>query len=201
MEITLEGTRVLNLSHPVGLKPMETGYMHNEADHRELAMKLSADYKLSSVIVFNSRLRDDLWDNPKYAKKTTHILCSEIEERAREIMSNRYHHLEAAHEKLKERGVELDPGNSEDVDKNHRSLLTDMYYEAQNQLLYPELVARYKDEIKRPYDEEKEEDLPELSDEEVEERSSTRNLKLATCNGQRCCALWLGHLLLFCPGH
>jgi len=62
-----------------------------KVDHKEIAYKIyKNNYKTSSVIILCDRLKDNLYNNPKYMQKTNNIYISKIKQIVRKELNNNY---------------------------------------------------------------------------------------------------------------
>ena len=99
-----------------------------------------------SIVISRERLDEDLYDDPKYNRRTTEILCSIMEENARKVLSS---HNYFSDDRIKELADKYDietSGANHEVKEpwKHWSKLKDAFFDAQVKVLYTEIIDKFK---------------------------------------------------------
>lgn len=144
-------------------------FINPTENHEELSEKLTGGYSLSSHLVLRDHLASDLAELPEYATTKNHIQHSIVEKEALKEMQNSYTDMSKVLNLLEKWGCSFSAGNksTEEEDQEFKSKLIDYFFEAETKKLYPEIIERFKEAFKYPYNEETEK-ITELSDEEFE---------------------------------
>lgn len=123
-------------------------------DHDRRAAELArGDSRFASILILIAPLRGDLLDDPRYMRKTNHIIASEVEEEARKRMVNRYMSEKEAVRLLRKNGIPLRESNSVDDNRSFKMKLVDLIWEAQKNSHIPEIVDEFREETRFDYDE------------------------------------------------
>ena len=123
-------------------------------DHDRRAAELArGDSRFASILILNAPLKDGLLDDPRYVRKTNHILVSEVEEEARKRIINRYFSEKEAVRLLRKKGIPLWEKSAVRDDGSFKRKLIDLVWEAQKNSHIPEIVEELREETRFEYDE------------------------------------------------
>lgn len=128
--------------------------MFDPVDHEDFADQIMEESSpVLSVLVFVSHLREELFDDPRHATKSTEIIIPSLDEEIMRHLLNRFPMMEDALELAKGLGIDVDhaietgrrdgEGESKVVDK-----ILDGLYQAMLKSHYPDLIADRKKEFK-----------------------------------------------------
>ncbi|MBW1794791.1 MAG: hypothetical protein JRF30_10350 [Deltaproteobacteria bacterium] len=118
----------------------------------EVFGKIDRTMQFFSVYVFMELLEDDLWEDERYAEKEEVHLCSRVEEEARKHWWDRNReHLKLIDERME--SLKIDP-EYKDMKEGD---LRDKVIEDLNREIYPQMIARLKEEYQWMYEDEWEE--------------------------------------------
>lgn len=124
--------------------------------------------KCASIIITIQHLNNSLYDDPNHMHKTNHLMCSIVEEEARERSLNRYYNgeeLQKIIEKYELPKWAVNFGdNQEEENKKFRVELEDAIFEAQKNQHYCEIINEYMEMCRYDYNEETEEDTKRTDD-------------------------------------
>ncbi len=130
-----------------------------EVDHDRRAAELArGDSRFASILMLIAPLKDGLVDDPRYVRKTNHILVSEVEEEARKRIINRYFSEKDVVRLLRKKGIPLREKGAGPDDGSFKRKLIDLVWEAQKNSHIPEIVEELREETRFEYDETKDEE-------------------------------------------
>jgi len=130
-----------------------------EVDHDRRAAALArGDSRFASILMLIAPLKDGLLDDPRYVRKTNHILVSEVEEEARKRIINRYFSEKEVVRLLRQREIPLRESSVVPDDGSFKRKLIDLVWEAQKNSHIPEIVEVLRAETRFEYDETKDEE-------------------------------------------